>query len=194
MFCALVWVNGYNSAQAQGSDLESVLACDKIKEPEDRLKCFNTIVEILKQRSGQAGNPSAGSESDLAVGDTSQSAPVPPAVEQATPEDLFGNPPPPPPPRKLAREARPESPAEPEKARQLRKISSGIRRFWRNNDGDYVILLENGQIWQTLDASSLSIPQDPVEATVKRGFLGGYKMVVRNQSRRGLSGKVKRIR
>lgn len=174
-------------ARAQESDLEAVLKCDEIEEPADRLKCFDTVVEALKQKGVQAGSDVASAQE--------QPSETPPPVQQPTPEELFGDPPPPPKPRRPARaEAREAAPVEPEKPERLNEITSGVRRFWKNNDGDYVIVLENGQIWQALDASRLSIPDDPVEATVKRALFGGYRMVVRNKNRRGFSGKVKRIR
>jgi len=37
------------TAQAQNSSPKDLLACDKIKKADDRLACFNTIVEKLKE-------------------------------------------------------------------------------------------------------------------------------------------------
>jgi len=62
--------------------------------------------------------------------------------------------------------------------------------YWRNAQRDYVLELDNGQIWQALDGSTLSIPQDANEVTIKKSLFGGFKMTVRNQNRRGVSGKV----
>lgn len=214
-FCLywLIFMAGISVGYTQDDDLEAVLACDKIEEAADRLKCFDTVVEALKQKPQSSDHGLAKDQ----TGSASDPAPPPPVLAP-TPEEAFGDPPEPQisarerarlaRQAKLAQEAtreaakddpqavvaQPPAVQKPEKPKKLSRLTSEIRRFWKNNDDDYVIVLENGQIWQTLDASSLTIPQDPIEATIKRGFLGGYKMVVRNRSREGFSGKVKRIR
>ena len=49
-----------SAAEAQGSSPQDLLACDKIKKADDRLACFNTIVEKLKE-SPDAFKRSSGS-------------------------------------------------------------------------------------------------------------------------------------
>ncbi len=174
------------SLYAQEPSLEEVLKCDEINDAAERLKCFDAVVELLKAAPPQqplADQKPADSEQDDTV-----SPVVPEPPPQPTPEQLFGDPPPP----KVT--SRSGDSSQPERPKELREVISGLKNYWRNNDKDYVLVLENGQIWQTLDGSRLSIPSNPVDVRVKKNFLGSYIMVVRNSKRSGVSGKVKRIR
>lgn len=174
------------SLYAQEPSLEEVLKCDEINDAAERLKCFDAVVELLKAAPPQqplADQKPVESEQDSAV---APAAPKP--SPQPTPEQLFGDPPPP----KVT--SRSGDSSQPERPKELREVISGLKNYWRNNDKDYVVVLENGQIWQTLDGSRLSIPSNPVDVRIKKNFLGSYVMVVRNSKRSGMSGKVKRIR
>lgn len=164
------------SLQAQETSVESLLRCDEINDTTERLKCFDTLVEMLKQSQQQALKPATPSDDNEAIAKLD-----PPPPPPATPEELFGDPPEP-------KEPRPGEPKE------LTEITSGLKNFWLNNDKDYVIVLENGQIWQTLDGSTLRFPANPVDVRIKKNFFGSYVMEIRNATRAARSGKVRRIR
>lgn len=169
---------------AQEASLEEVLKCDEINDAVERLKCFDTVVDLLKS---SPPNPVSANDKAPASSQSGTNAtpPVPPPPPP-TAEELFGDPPPP----KLAKGETPP----PNTPKEIKEIISGLKNYWINNDRDYVIVLDNGQIWQTLDGSTLRFPSNPSEVRVRKNFLGSYIMEIRNEKRGGRTGKVKRIR
>jgi len=148
-------------ANAQSASPQDLLQCDKIKAPEDRLACFNTIVEKLKEdpdafkrsmHGGQRGRDGKqGSRSN----------------NQSTD---FG------------RELRPRN--------TPKKITSKVKRYWRDGIGKWYFHLENGQVWKETSGSHMRFTKKVEEVKIKKGLIGGYLIIIEGAPR---TGRVKRI-
>jgi hypothetical protein len=164
IFTFAAFTMGISSAEAQEGKVQDLLQCDKIKKTEDRLACFNAIVEKLKT------DPDAFHEQRREA-----EGQKPDYTRTYSGEDAFGR------SRKYFKDSTPN------------QVASAIKSSWKNPIGRYTFFLENGQIWQETSGSSLTLPKNPQRVTVKKGLLGGFTMTVRGSHTSGRSGKVKRI-
>lgn len=138
------------AAHAQSTSPKDLLQCDKIKAPEDRLACFNTIVEKLKEdpdafkrgmhggqrgRDGKQGSRSSGNSGD------------------------FGQ------------VLRPRN--------TPKKIVAKVKRYWRDGIGKWYFHLENGQVWKETSGSHLKFTKKVEEVKIKKGLMGGYLIIIK---------------
>jgi len=156
----------YTSAtvEAQQASPQDLLQCDKIKNPEDRLACFNTIVEKLKEdpdafkrtmHGGQRGRDGKRSTSKNGGGNSSE----------------FGQ------------TYRPRSDTP-------KKIVAKVKRYWKDGIGKWYFHLENGQVWKETSGSHMKFTKKVEEVKIKKGMMGGYILIVKGAPR---TGRVKRI-
>ena len=115
--CCLI---GGGTAVGQDLSPEDLLQCDKIKKSEDRLACFNTIVEKLKE------DPEAFNQSARRKGDENESG-VRSTERGRDNTTNYG---------RASRDDRPK------------RMESGIKRLWQDHYGRWVFYLANGQIWR----------------------------------------------
>ena len=151
---------------AQESSLSDLLACDKIKNEADRLKCFNAVVEALKANPERQSTdlPATSSQPRTSSGEDV-------AARPSSVDDSFGKPP------KVEKEAPQELIAE-------------VTRFWRAANNRYVFQLANGQIWTETSRSFLRLPSDIKQVRIKKGAVGGYRIFIKGASK---PGRVKRL-
>ncbi len=161
---SLTFFTASESLEAQDNQVQDLLQCDQIKSSEDRLACFNTIVEKLKE------NPDAFHEQRR-----ENEGKKPDFKRRYSGDDAFGR------SSKYFQEATPD------------KITSAIKRYWKNIHGRHTFYLENGQIWQETSGSGLSVPKNPTNVIIKKGLFGGYNIKIKSRKSSGRSGKVKRL-
>ena len=143
------------AASAQSASPKDLLQCDKIKEPEDRLACFNTIVEKLKEdpeafkRSMHGGQRARDGKSSSGGSGVSE----------------FGS------------EYKPRNTPS--------KITARVKRYWRNAHGKYFFYLENGQVWKETSGSHLKLTKKVKEVKIKKGVMGGYRIIVKGSPKPG---------
>ncbi|UTW55752.1 hypothetical protein [Kordiimonas sp. SCSIO 12610] len=159
-----MFISPLSSAHAQDGQVQDLLQCDQIKDSEDRLACFNTIVEKLKEDPDSFHEQRRESEGKK-----------PDFKRRYSGDDAFGR------SSKYYQEATPD------------RITSGLKRYWKNARGRYTFYLDNGQIWQETSGSSLSIPNKPTNVIIKKGLFGSYSIKIKNTKYSGRSGKVKRV-
>lgn len=144
-------------ASAQSASPQDLLQCDKIKDPEDRLACFNTIVEKLKEdpdafkrtaHGGQRGrdgkranNRNSGNSSD------------------------FG------------KTLKPRNTSN--------KIVAKVKRYWKDGIGKWHFYLENGQVWKETSGSHMRFTKKVEEVKIKKGLVGGYLIIIDGAPRTG---------
>jgi len=158
-------------AHAQSATPKDLLQCDKIKKPADRLACFNTVVEKLKEdpeafkrttHGGQAGRDgkrsskgrSGSSGSSATSGSSSEFGKV--RVQRNTPNE----------------------------------ITAKVIRYWQNYYGKWHFHLENGQVWKETSGSSMKLTRKVEQVNIKKGSMGGYRIVIKGAT---MTGRVKRI-
>lgn len=164
------------AAYAQEEDqIKDLLACDKIKKAEDKLECFNAVIEILKQQEAARESSGQSADSDLMRRRS---------VDTATPRGSdFGLSP--------AEIRRREEQANPEQATPKEQIFT-FTRAWRDAVGKYYFLMSNGQIWKEIGGSHLIVPKRAKTIRIKRNVMGGYVAFVKGME--GRKGRVKRVR
>ncbi len=162
---------------AQDDDqIKDLLACDKIKNPEDKLECFNAVIEILKQQEAEKGV--SGQSTDNRVARRR-------STEVASPRRSdFGL-------SQAQIEAR-EDAANPERKKEPKEQTFQFTRHWRDAAGKYYFLMSNGQVWKEAGGSHLIIPKRAKTIRIKRNFMGGYSAFIEGMN--GRKGRVKRVR
>lgn len=158
-------------AQDDENSIKKLLACDRIKNPEDKLECFNAAIEILKQEE-DAKQQSADSDLLRERG----------RVNRATGSSSFGFT-----EEELARRA-----GKPDESRGPKQQVFQFTRAWRDAVGKYYFLMSNGQIWKEVKGSHLIVPKRAKKIRIKRNRMGGYIAFVEGMN--GRQGRVKRVR
>lgn len=174
---ATVWLTGSNSVLAQSEDqIKDLLACDRIKNAEDKLECFNAVIEILKQQEAeQAADESA-------TGDAVQRQR---SVDVATPRGSdFGL-------SQAQIEAR-ERANNPDRETSPKEQTFNFTHAWQDAIGKYYFLMSNGQVWKEAGGSHLVVPKRAKTIRIKRNLMGGYIAFVEGMT--GRPGRVKRVR
>ncbi len=167
------------AATAQDAQADAMLACDKIKDDDARLICFNAVVTALKGSRGARaatvenfGRTNAPTQRTLAdessAGEGSASSGA-----LAAPEAEFG------------------LPAERRVAPTPDEIIAGLVSYKTNAQGLSQFELDNGQIWVETTNSGMIIPRDAGSVRIKKGFLGSFRIFVEGAN---TSGRVKRVR
>jgi len=153
------------SAHSYQSTSDDLLQCDKIKKPDDRLACFNTVVEKLKE-DPEAFSPERKADKNR--------------------NDLTRN-------SKPRREKVEEFGKRKPNVKKINKLSTAIRRYWQDPYGRWVFYLENGQIWREQSNGSIIPPKNPQSVQIKRGLFGGYRLKVIGSSTKSRTGTVIRL-
>jgi hypothetical protein len=170
-----------------------VLACSAEKDDARRLSCFDREVARLSAPAADvpaiaaAPNAAAASVPPVAAAVSTASASVPVAARAPEPassaENSFGFPGGSAPAKREQQEAQ---------AASLKQLQATVTKLARRGYGEFVITLDNGQVWAQLAAdadSSFDLKvQDKV--TIKRAALGSYLM----SSPSGRSTRVSRLR
>ena len=193
-------------AQAGANDdaLAAIAKCAALNDNTARLVCYDkiagrsTTVEVAPPAASPTPQPQAAplaptvaaappaakkdEESWFGIADWFGSNKASPAL-QTTPQQ-FGSENVPPPPA-----APGAPPAEP-----LDSIAAGVSDFAYNPYGRFVVFLDNGQIWQQLQADTGQArfsKNTKNQVTISRGMLGSYNLVIGGRS---AIFKVKRIK
>lgn len=172
---ALMTASGTVSAQSE-DQIKDLLACDKIKKAEDKLECFNAVIEILKAQEAQKSRSTAeGADSDLMRRRS---------VDSAAPRtNDFGF---------SAAEVERRDTQSGKRSKGPKEQTFTFSRAWRDAVGKYYFLMTNGQVWKEVGGSHLVIPKRAKKIRIKRNMFGGYSAFVEGMN--GRRGKVKRIR
>ena len=184
-------------ARADDDLATAVGRCAALSDNTARLVCYDkaagrpTTIEVAPQVQASppaqtaAGAPPAKDEGEswFGIADWFGSDKASPAL-QTTPKQ-FGS-------ENLS--APPAAPGTPTPPEPLDQITATLADFAYNPYGRFVAFLDNGQIWQQLEADTNQArfsksPKDKV--TISRGFMGSYNLVIDGHN--GLF-KVKRIK
>lgn len=158
-------------AVAQDDSIKELLACDKIKNPADKLECFNAAIEILKQEEADKEQLRA----DGLLKDRPRTTTAPRASD-------FGF--------NAEQLARRESAAG--KSKPPKQQIFTFTRTWRDAVGKYYFLMDNGQVWKEIGGSHLTIPKRAKTIRIKRNIMGGYNAFIEGMN--GRRGTVERVR
>lgn len=164
-------------ASAQDEDqIKDLLACDKIQKAEDKLECFNAVIEILKQQEAEKETRSNSAESNLA---RRRSVDV-----SAARRSDFGF---------SAEEIeRRKNAGRSDKKKDPKQQVFRFTRAWQDLVGKYYFLMENGQVWKETGGSHLVVPKRAKTIRIKRNVMGGYYAYIEGMN--GRRGQVKRLR
>lgn len=191
---------------------EQLLACDRISDPAEKMACFNAVVDNLKQ-SPAASAAKSPSESPPSIAPASEApAAIAPATG-ATAAAIPTEPSEPEPAAELESSSPGEMPDEPtanseivvddfgledqeaaeakqKEMEQRAKSETGtvhatIVRSEKSGLNHFVVLLDNGQVWEETDGSRRLVGLPPIGTPVKvyKGRLGGYRMKVGDDNR-----------
>lgn len=128
------------------ADISDVLACQAIRNAEERLACFDRTVPSL--RGTPAAPPSA------------STTPAAPAAPAKSAEQRFGA-------ERLPAEQQPGRPAEAD------SITANVKSIRQLVPGRYIVVLDNEQVWYVKEGTTLRIkPGEPV--VIERGALDSY--------------------
>lgn len=139
-----------------GSETEArLLACAEIDNQTDKLACFDSVAESLRQGS-------AGPEAD-----------GPPA---SGPDSVSGS--------AAEGDAKKEvSPADGEKEQEEEPIQATVVRSWQNHDGRFSVELDNGQVWRETQGTRVGQPEQGDSVEISTGPFGSYRMKIENIAR-----------
>lgn len=164
-------------ASAQDEDqIKDLLACDKIQKAEDKLECFNAVIEILKQQEEEKEARSSSADSNLV---RRRSVDV-----SAARRSDFGF---------SAEEIeRRQNANRSDKKKEPKQQVFRFTRAWQDLVGKYYFLMENGQVWKEVGGSHLIVPKRAKTIRIKRNIMGGFNAYVEGMN--GRKGQVKRLR
>ncbi len=168
--------------------VDGMAKCAAIDAGADRLTCYDALYSQLRGAEGQAPSVAAAPPSSVA-------APPPPVADnrpwydpgriwgvspsaQTKPEQFGGEnlgPPPAPPGEVAANQPPPE----------LDSITATVQDYSFNPYGKFIVVLDNGQIWQQLESDSdiaHFMKSQKNTVTISRGFIGSYNLVVNDSS------------
>ena len=167
--------SGGASAQ-EDSQIKDLLACDKIKNSNDKLECFNAVIAILKQQEAQKDQDGGSADSDR-MRRRAGGVGSPRGSDFGLTEEQIRQ-----------RENR----GSPDRAKTPKEQIFTFTHKWRDAAGKYYFLMTNGQIWKEVGGSHLKVPKRAKTIRIKKNLMGGFAAFV--QGMNGRKGKVKRIR
>ena len=159
---------------AQDKSLESLLQCDKIKNEDHRLTCFNAVVTALKSAKAAEEKAQTNAAANKAEPDgkyTNNSVKTHANNSSNTTSRSYSN----------------QSFDKPQ------EVIAAISKYWKSARGYHTFLLDNGQIWRAKPNEGTTVPQNPQSVHIKKGIFGGYRIEVKGQSTTGRTGKTKRL-
>ena len=174
---------------------ENLLACSKVEDPAERVKCYDAQIEAMKAAAGSSSSPATGAVQALST-HKSAAAPVAPAGQSnapvsssslvastkgptpGTPSAATGAPLPTvaPTPESFGQEQLPRSTRAAD-SREDESLKSRINALSASGSNEYMISLENGQIWRQLEPNTTSTffrVGDDVH--IEKGALGSYHL------------------
>jgi hypothetical protein len=180
---ALLPTAAANSASAANA-VDAVRACRAELDDARRLACFDAASARLDARPTAAGADidatPARAPADEAQGAV-PAATAGSAVAQMTPEQRFGY------RGDVAREALDRQKAE---LPQLEKLTATVTSASKQGTGDFVVMLDNGQVWAQLPTGTPRRLKAGDEVTITPASLGSF--VLKGPTGRGV--RVKRLR
>lgn len=160
-----------HSASAQSEDqIRDLLACEKIKNSEDKLECYDAVIAILKQQETSREQNRSSAEG----GQRRRS------VDTRTTD--FG----------LSQQQIDERDGQQGRKKAPKQQIFEFTHKWRDAAGKYYFLTTNGQIWKEVKGSHLIVPKRAKKIRIKRNLMGGYMAFIEGMN--GRQGRVKRIR
>jgi hypothetical protein len=168
---------GMGSAIAQEVP-QTILDCTDLKRDAARLACFDREVAQLTQ--GPAGVASAPTSPTTSV---AAAAPVAPRQQPsaASKQDEFG----------LSGDlARKRAEVQMDAEKPLDSIDAAVTKVTTKPYGELVVELDNGQVWQQLEAKKNFEIKEGARVHIKKGAMGSFFLIVDS----GLSTRARRVR
>ncbi len=158
----------FSLAQAAEDTNDALLTCAKETDDARRLRCFDTVVADLRRAPAAtaAARPSAPVASPPAA-----SAPV--AAPAISREEKFGA----------------RGNLDPARREALSEINGKVTEVGTLAHGEFVVTLDNGQVWVAKTATSKVKVKVGDAVTIEAGALGSYTLIAN-----GRSSKVSRVR
>lgn len=144
------------AAQAQGADTAALIACAVKPDAAERLACYDAAVAGI---SAEAREISRKREAIAAKAAAEQAA-------RAEQERLAA----------FGRESMKDRP--PGADEDLPSMTTSIGETLTTRDGKTVFLMENGQMWRQTEGMPLPPVHQGMEATIKKGVIGGFRMTI----------------
>ncbi len=168
LLAGLVAYGGVAQAEESASLQARLLVCDGIVGKDEKLACFNAIVDSLDRsapRAAQASEPQRHAEPTPTASVPAVSGPV---AEAATPQpdSDYGLTP------KKERKAEAES------------FAATIVRVWMHHDERFSVELDNGQRWRETQGTRVGKPKEGAMVTVSPGSFGSFRMKIDGISRK----------
>ncbi len=168
----------------------SVLDCRSLASAEERLRCYDGIVDDY---SAAGAGPGVNVPAELAP-----ARPAEPAAPAAEPSGSASAAPPtadvPPEPPAAGATGSAESyfglPPEADGRERVDQIEASIVELSLTSSGKFAFELSNGQVWRQTTTSSMRLAEGDV-VVIRRGALGSHKLTKADTKR---SMKVKRVR
>ncbi len=186
--------SGHKSMAALGASLlcccafhasgQSVDACRSIDDDTGRLACYDHVFPRAAAPTAPPA-PTAPGRPSRAAATPAGSAPVEstplkgaaPTDDAAASGDFGLN------QRQLVASGRLEKPEE------VQNVTARITDRRSNADGEFIVTLDNGQVWAQTELDTLAIPQAGEAVTIHRGLLGSFLLVTSH----GVSTRVRRL-
>jgi hypothetical protein len=150
------------AANGEKDALASVRACVAERDDARRLACFDRAAAALPP-------------------DARLAAPAPPPAPKMTPEQRFGY------QGQIAREEIEKRKAEEE---SLQELSGRVTRVGAQAAGDFIVTLDNGQVWAQIPTGSPQRLKVGDDVTIKRASLGSFMLSTPN----GRGVRVRRVK
>ena len=196
--CCTLPIAATGQETPQPVDYSNLKACDDIKNEAASLACFKALAQQTEQNRG-ATLENTGAKTGPAATSSSKSGDLPPTGPDVTPPPL--------PPEEQETERTPANPpdmsgqsdlsSKPQRSpdnegeQDEQELSARIIRFSRNYHGDYTFYLDNGQVWRETSGSTLQFTRKQADIRIKKGTIGGYRMIVEGMAG---TGRVKRVK
>jgi len=180
------------TAAGQASPAQDVLKamgqCAAVADEHERLACYDRLApqaaQVLAQMppAPHPGPPTAEEQKDwfgFDLGNLFGSSPA----QQTTPQQ-FGS---------EALPPKPPAPGEPPPPPPLESISAKVTEFAYTPFGQFIVFLDNGQVWRQIegDTDHANFNRKGSTVTISRGWLGSYGLTIEGSDK---VFKVKRVK
>jgi hypothetical protein len=152
------------SIAAEGNALERAHACVNQSDDARRLACYDAALRVNSESDSSAGANGA----NRPVPQNSPAAPVPsPTTQDPTATESFGY------QGDIARE---KVDREAAAAPKLKMLQARITAIERLPLGEFVVTLDNGQVWREKAKQSIGPLRVGDQVTIRAGALGSYRL------------------
>lgn len=198
--CCTLTIPATAQETPQPVDYSDLKACGNIKNEAASLACFKALAqqaeqnrEVMPEHSDVKTAPVPASPAPLKSGDLLSTGlgvtptPLPPEEQEteqtpASQPDMNGQ---------FGLSSKPPQSHDNENEKDGQELSARIARFSRNYHGDYTFYLDNGQVWRETSGSTLQFTRKQADIRIKKGTIGGYRMIVEGMAG---TGRVKRVK